>query len=75
MAENQSTAGNPGNPPVDIEPHQIDIAPDHTVGGIEIVILDRLGRGFRTVLDQAVAIDVVLRMTGALARLRGYTTP
>jgi hypothetical protein len=29
-------------------------------------------KGFGTVLDQAAAIDVVLRMLGAVARLRRY---
>ena len=34
-------------------------------------VVDSAGHGFATVLDQLAALDVVLRMTGAIARLRG----
>jgi hypothetical protein len=35
-------------------------------------VVDRDGRGFRTILDQAAALDVVLKIVGAVARLRRY---
>ena len=62
-----------GNPPiVDVEPVSIWISPEHAVGGIVVEITDGSGNGFRTVLDQTVALDVTLRLVGSLARLRGW---
>jgi hypothetical protein len=35
-------------------------------------VVDRAGAGFRTILDQLVALDITVRIAGAIARLRGY---
>ena len=56
----------------DIEPFVVGVGADHDVGGVMLEVVDRDGRGFRTVLDQLVALDVVLKIMGAIARLRGY---
>lgn len=79
MATDDSNArnpgGNPGNPITDIEPASVDVRPDYGVGGVTFEVVDRTGDGFRTVFDQAVALDVAMRIVGSLARLRGWVTP
>jgi hypothetical protein len=55
-----------------IEPATVAVAPDFDVAGVTLEVVDQEGQGFGTVLDQAAAIDVVLRMLGAVARLRRY---
>jgi hypothetical protein len=45
------------------------VAPDHDVGGVALEI-DEHGAGFRTILDQLVAIDCAMRLIGSVARLR-----
>jgi hypothetical protein len=35
-------------------------------------VVDHDGRGFRTIFDQPAALDVVLKVVGAVARLRRY---
>jgi hypothetical protein len=74
MATDQSSGRTPPRNPsiASIEPHQVEVRPDYDVGGVALEVVDRTGRGFATVLDQAVAIDVTLRIVGAVARLRGY---
>jgi hypothetical protein len=74
MATDQSSGRNPSrNPSVtSIEPATVTVAPDFDTGGVSLEVVDRAGRGFATVLDQAVAIDVTLRIVGAIGRLRGY---
>jgi hypothetical protein len=59
----------------DIEPATIVVAPDHDVGGVTLEVTDRDGAGFRTVLDQRVAIDCAMRLIGSVARLRGWSAP
>jgi hypothetical protein len=54
----------------DLEPHQIDLHPDHDVGGVALEIVDRSGSGFRTIPDQAPALDLACKITAAIARLR-----
>jgi hypothetical protein len=62
-----------GNPSItSIERHTVDVRPDFDVGGVALEVVDSDGKGFGTVLDQSVALDVTLRLVGAVARLRGY---
>jgi hypothetical protein len=74
MATPEGSAGDPArNPTITIvEPATVTVAPDFDVAGITLEVVDREGQGFGTVLDQAAAIDVVLRIVGAVARLRRY---
>jgi hypothetical protein len=59
-------------PPItSIEPQSVTVAPDHDTGGVLLEIVDRVGSGFATILDQLVAIDVAIRLIGSVARLRG----
>ena len=58
--------------PVIIEPFVVGVGADFDVGGVMLEVLDRDGNGFRTVLPELVALDAVLKVMGAIARLRGY---
>jgi hypothetical protein len=58
---------------VDVEPHEVDVHPDYPFGGVELVVLDRTGTGFRTIIDQLPALDVAARIVAAVARLKGAT--
>jgi hypothetical protein len=53
-----------------IEPATVTVASDYDVGGVALEVVDRGGSGFSMILDQLVVVlDVVLKMTGAVARL------
>lgn len=77
MATDDSNARDPGGKPTIrmIEPASVSVTPDFDVGGVALEVVDSAGHGFGTVLDQLVALDVVLRIGGAIARLRGYGEP
>ena len=68
-------SGNPGNPIHDVEPVSVDVRPDFGVAGVTLEVVDSGGAGFRTIFDQHAAVELVLRITGAIARLRGWSTP
>jgi hypothetical protein len=53
----------------------VSVQPDHDVGGVTLEVTDRDGAGFKTVLDQLVAIDCAMRLIGSVARLRGWSAP
>lgn len=67
-----SASRNPGI--TEIEPHNVQVQPDHDVGGVTLEVADQAGNGFRTILDQLAALEVALRIIGAVARLRGWST-
>jgi hypothetical protein len=76
MATDESSGRTAPNPDItSIEPSNVTVWADMDTGGVSLEVVDRTGRGFATVLDQAVAIDVTLRIVGAVARLRGYGEP
>jgi hypothetical protein len=56
----------------DLEPGTISVQPNYNVGGITLEIVDSAGAGFLTVLDQAAALNLALRLIAAIARLRGW---
>jgi hypothetical protein len=68
-------SGGGGNPITEIEPASVTVAPDFDVGGVQFEVVDRTGAGFRTIFDQAVALDIAMRTIGAIARLRGWAVP
>ena len=73
-AKSEDGRNPPENPSiVCIEPHSVDVRPDYGVGGVQIEVVDRTGRGFRTIFDPDAAVDLCLRAIAAVARLRGYT--
>jgi hypothetical protein len=51
------------------------VRPDFGVAGVTLEVVDSGGAGFRTIFDQHAAVELVLRITGAIARLRGWSTP
>ena len=55
-----------------VEPVQVDVRPDYDCGGVLIEAVDRDGNGFSTIFDHQAALELVLRVVGALARLRGW---
>lgn len=54
-----------------IEPATVTVEPDFDTGGITLEIVDRDGRGCGTTLDLLAAVNVALKMNGAVIRLRG----
>jgi hypothetical protein len=68
MADDQLTIA-------EIEPHSVSVQPDHDVGGVVLEVTDQAGAGYRTILDQLVAIDCAMRLIGSVARLRGWGAP
>lgn len=73
---NVPPTGGGSNPQItDIEPVSIDIGPEPIANGVRLEVVDRTGNGFRTIFDLDVTLDVVLKLVGAVARLRGITAP
>jgi hypothetical protein len=65
-------SGSGGNPQIhDVEPDQVEIKADQTVGGVSVEVVDSTGFGFRTILDWPQALDSALRLAGACMKLRG----
>jgi hypothetical protein len=58
----------------DVEPVQVEVRADHDTGGVSLEIADRTGSGFRTIFDQAQALDVN-RLLRALIALRNGGKP
>jgi hypothetical protein len=58
----------------EVEPHSVSVQPDYDLGGVVLEVTDQAGAGFKTIFDQLVALDVAVRIAGAIARLRGWST-
>ena len=73
MANRTSTpGGSPSNPGIiDLEPDTYSIWSDFGTGGVGLEIVNSSGDGFRTILDQHVALDLALRLAAGVMRLRG----
>jgi hypothetical protein len=56
---------------VDLEPDTYSIWSDFGTGGVGLEIVNSSGDGFRTILDQHVALDFALRLAAGVMRLGG----
>jgi hypothetical protein len=54
-----------------IEPANVTVRPDFDVNGVELEIADQEGIGFKTLFDREDALDIAVRIIGAVAQLRG----
>jgi hypothetical protein len=54
-----------------IEPANVTVRPDFDVNGVELEIADQEGVGFKTLFDREDALDIAVRIIGAVAQLRG----
>jgi hypothetical protein len=66
---------NPGNPITDVEATNVDVRGDAGLNAVEMTVTDARGDGFRTYFGLDQALDVVLRVVAAVARLRGWSVP
>jgi hypothetical protein len=54
-----------------IEHTAVTVRPDFDVNGVELEIADQEGIGFKTLFDREDALDIAVRIIGAVAQLRG----
>jgi hypothetical protein len=54
-----------------IEPANVKVRPDFDVNGVEVEIADQEGVGFKTLFDREDALDIAVRIIGAVEKLRG----
>jgi hypothetical protein len=54
-----------------IEPANVTVRPDFDVNGVELEIADQEGIGFKTLFDREDALDIAVRIIGAVEKLRG----
>jgi hypothetical protein len=69
------SGGSPGNPVVDVEATNVDVAPDFTLNAVRLEVTDQAGDGFRTFFSFDQALDTAMRIIGSIARLRGWSVP
>jgi hypothetical protein len=54
-----------------IEPANVTVRPDFDVNGVEVEMADQEGVGFKTLFYREDALDVAVRIIGAVEKLRG----
>jgi hypothetical protein len=61
-----------GNPTItNMEAAHVGVRPEFDLNAVELEVVDQDGEGFRTLLGWERGMDLALRVTGAVIRLRG----
>ena len=66
----------PSQPDIfELEVDQVDVTPQYDMAGVQVELVNAGGGGIRTLLDWTVALDLAMRLVGAVAKVRGYGVP